>query len=91
MESMVRRWFAPKRYGWGWTPVTWQGWLTVAAFVTLLAALPFYARSQASTPGDALLTAVSGGVILLLAMFWICFRTGGRPRWRWGGDREKEE
>ena len=23
---MTKKWFAAKRYGWGWYPVTWQGW-----------------------------------------------------------------
>jgi hypothetical protein len=22
-----RRWFAPKRVGYGWRPVSWQGWV----------------------------------------------------------------
>lgn len=25
-------WFQRRRIGFGWTPVTWQGWLTVGAF-----------------------------------------------------------
>jgi hypothetical protein len=24
-------WFGPKRIGWGWRPVTWQGWLITVA------------------------------------------------------------
>lgn len=33
-------WFVPKTFGWGLTPVTWQGW--VYAFVwALVIALPF--------------------------------------------------
>jgi len=27
------RWFGPKRYGWGFTPVSWQGWLVTGAYV----------------------------------------------------------
>lgn len=26
-------WFRAKRYGWGWRPVTWQGWAVVAVWV----------------------------------------------------------
>ena len=22
-------WFGPKRWGWGWSPVAWQGWVVV--------------------------------------------------------------
>jgi hypothetical protein len=28
-------WFGRKRFGWGWTPRTWQGWGVVALFVLL--------------------------------------------------------
>jgi hypothetical protein len=26
IEDDRRRWFAPQRVGYGWRPVTWQGW-----------------------------------------------------------------
>jgi hypothetical protein len=29
----VAAWFGPKRYGWGLTPVSWQGWLLTAVYV----------------------------------------------------------
>lgn len=36
---MTRYWFRPKRYGYGATPNTWQGWaLTVATVLVILAA-----------------------------------------------------
>ena len=28
-----KAWFGPKRVGWGLSPRSWQGWLTIAAFV----------------------------------------------------------
>jgi hypothetical protein len=28
-------WFSAKRYGWG-LPLTWQGWVTLAVFLTLV-------------------------------------------------------
>ena len=29
-------WFRPKRYGWGYSPQTWQGWVIVVAAVAAL-------------------------------------------------------
>ncbi len=26
-----------QRFGWGWTPITWQGWLLTAAFIVVMA------------------------------------------------------
>ena len=25
-------WFEKKKYGWGWTPISWEGWMTIAIF-----------------------------------------------------------
>ena len=38
-------WFGPKkRFGWGWTPVTWQGWTIAALFVACILGIS-YAKS----------------------------------------------
>ena len=29
-------WFKRKLYGWGWTPATWQGWLSTFVFIGLV-------------------------------------------------------
>ena len=33
-------WFVPKKFGWGLTPVTWQGWVYAFGWATAIA-LPF--------------------------------------------------
>jgi hypothetical protein len=35
----MRPWFAPRRYGWGLTPVSWQGWVLTTAYVAAVFAL----------------------------------------------------
>ncbi|QII03990.1 hypothetical protein BH93_00165 [Rhodococcoides fascians A25f] len=34
-----RTWFGPKRYGWGISPHTWEGWLLLAIFVIVVVTL----------------------------------------------------
>ena len=29
-------WFKRKPFGWGWTPVKWQGWAVIGVYITLL-------------------------------------------------------
>lgn len=29
-------WFKRKRYGWGWTPSTWQGWLIIFGYLAII-------------------------------------------------------
>lgn len=40
-------WFGPKKgIGWGWTPVTWQGWLISAVFLAVFLALCYAPPSR---------------------------------------------
>jgi hypothetical protein len=32
-------WFKRKRYGWGFTPATWQGWAVVLGYLIVVIAL----------------------------------------------------
>jgi uncharacterized membrane protein len=70
-------WFAPKLYGFGATPVTWQGWAVTLAFaVALMGAVRW-------------LPATSEKLIVSLALIatFIAIaaaRTDGGLHWRWG-------
>jgi hypothetical protein len=84
---MTRLWFTRRRYGWGWTPVTIEGWLVVFAFAVLVAAgAVVYATHIKSATDKSLATVLyllwigllSGGLIA------IGYATGEPPRWRWG-------
>jgi hypothetical protein len=73
-------WFAPKRYGYGATPISWQGWALTLGFVAImiLIAITFAAR-----PVQLIAVAVP----LTVAFMVICARTTrGGWRWRWGDD-----
>jgi hypothetical protein len=35
-----RHWFRPKSFGYGWTPITWEGWaLTLGSMIVTMAAI----------------------------------------------------
>ncbi|WP_066726556.1 hypothetical protein [Sphingomonas pituitosa] len=69
-------WFKPKAFGYGATPVTWQGWLIVAGFVLLVGAITRFALPQHPL-FLVLLTPVA------LALVWITrIKTDGDWRWR---------
>lgn len=64
-------WFGPKRIGWGWRPLTWQGWLSTFIFVGLVVGVSsLFGRS-----------AFSLGLIvgLLIVFMLVIFVTGGPP------------
>jgi len=35
-EWHMTPWFGRKKFGFGWGPASWQGWLTVAAYVLVV-------------------------------------------------------
>lgn len=41
-----RPWFRPRKFGWGWRPASWQGWLVVIATIALMAAVGFFFQAD---------------------------------------------
>jgi hypothetical protein len=68
-------WFGPKRIGWGFRPVTWQGW----SLIVVLVALFTVARYALHTNAEFVLAVV----MLLVGFYVVAAVTGGRP----GGSR----
>jgi hypothetical protein len=68
-------WFAPRRYGgWGWSPVSWEGWILVAAFVVaILVPIPMLNPQQHGTA----FTAWTVGLVAVLIV--CCVLKGTRP------------
>lgn len=84
-DAGKRLWFKRKLYGWGWTPVTWQGWATVLAYIVILFAAGL-TIDEASTPRDVAFTFALPIALSTVAMMRICYAKGERPRWQWGKD-----
>lgn len=78
-------WFKRRRYGWGYTPVTWQGWLVIITFVLGLISA---ARKLPDDPSDAsesqlIKFFVTLGIAIIL-LITVSLITGPKPHWRWG-------
>jgi hypothetical protein len=84
---MSKLWFRAGTYGWGWTPISIEGWIVVAFFVILLlsgtAIFVWQLRAGADTRIASALfilwVAVLSGSITVIA-----WATGEPPHWRWG-------
>jgi hypothetical protein len=81
-----RYWFRPKQYGYGATPVTWEGWALTLLIAALIAAVSGYAFSGGAAPGVmAILSwAVVVAAIVAGAVVVVRAKTEGSWRWRWG-------
>jgi hypothetical protein len=87
---MKKLWFRARRYGWGWTPCSVEGWVvTIATAVLLIAgdlaivllAIP----KRPPQPLQAVGCALAWNAVIAGAAIAISWATGERPRWRWGG------
>jgi hypothetical protein len=72
-------WFKAKLYGWGWTPVTWQGWLIILIYI--LTVIDFALTANDSAVFSTFILPV---VILTTALIITCYKKGEKPRWQWG-------
>ena len=65
-------WFGPKRhFGWGWTPVRWQGWAVLAAYLAVILAVVLKLVPQEQGHVVAI-----GATAVLLGIAWL---TGSKP------------
>jgi ABC-type cobalamin transport system permease subunit len=90
---MKKLWFRRKRYGWGWYPVTWQGWAVTLAFAGAIAFMglvysELFKFAAYDTRGLTILTLIFLAIEMALAgiLIAICYATGEPPRWQWGKD-----
>ena len=75
-------WFKRRRYGYGWTPVTWQGWAVVATYLVVVLATAVRMPEQPSNTDMAwYFGIIVTATVILIA---VTYKTGPKPRWRWG-------
>jgi hypothetical protein len=81
---MTQYWFRPKRYGYGATPVTWQGWAvtlgTPLAMIAVSLTLGLRERNDWALAALVAFDALAFGALFAIA----CRKTDGEWRWRWG-------
>ncbi|MDB5259488.1 MAG: hypothetical protein JWO73_696 [Candidatus Taylorbacteria bacterium] len=69
-------WFKAKRYGWGWRPVTWQGWLILLAYLALVVGAFLLTDSESHSDSDTLISFALPFILLTFCLIAICHKTG---------------
>ena len=77
-------WFAPRRYGYGATPATWQGWATILALplVCALVTLALFAWLPPVVAFILFAIFLPAAVFVFIALART--KTDGEWRWSWG-------
>ncbi len=86
MKDMEKLWFKAKEYGWGWVPVTWQGWAVTVGYV-VLAVLFGFTIDENSPPQEIVFTFIFPVAMLTALLIRIAYVKGEKPGWRWGSKK----
>jgi hypothetical protein len=82
---MKKLWFKAKNYGWGWYPSSWEGWAVLAGFLAVSVWIFRDVDSQSHSVSDTLYGVLVPFFVLTAALLAVCWKTGEKPEWRWGG------
>ena len=85
MRNHNKYWFKRRRYGYGWRPISWQGWTSIGLYLVVVVAGAWTIRDvpqgQFTREIGAYLLVVTVATAGLLR---VAYRHGPRPKWRWG-------
>jgi hypothetical protein len=80
----MKIWFKAKRYGYGWVPVTWEGWLVLFLYIAFnfwnFRRLDAVSHSNSDTIRPFVIWVFFSTFFLIS----ICYKRGEKPGWRWG-------
>ncbi|MFZ2072456.1 MAG: hypothetical protein WAV10_02140 [Minisyncoccia bacterium] len=74
---MNKIWFKRKRYGWGWYPSSWQGWLVLFVWFILFTSL--VTKMDNEWLKKFIFVTLMTGILI-----FICYKKGEKPKWQWG-------
>lgn len=77
-------WFRNKTYGYGWYPVTWQGWLAIVVYVVVISVVAYVFAWY--IPDEVLFTWVYTPFVFVVTavLIFVSYKKGEKPRWQWG-------
>jgi len=85
---MARYWFKPHEYGYGATPVSWEGWALTAATVVIVGIMTVALVSSGRNDVAAVVPYLVVVFGLIAALAFVARRkTDGTWRWRWGREQ----
>lgn len=79
-----RLWFKAKSYGWGWVPVTWEGWLVTILYILFITYRAATVSEMFDTETSFVFRYFFEILLATIPLLIVCYIKGEKPRWRWG-------
>jgi hypothetical protein len=83
-KSTPRYWFSSKKFGFGWTPVTLEGWVATLSYVFIAVYAFIEVHKDFPLPKQNIIAAAPTFCFATLIFLLICYKTGEPLKWRWG-------
>ena len=90
-DNLKGYWFKAKPYGWGWTPVKWQGFVVIVFYILAVIKIASMIDGNSHSVSDALYGVTLPIILLTILLLVICYKTGERPHWMWRLPENKKE
>lgn len=81
-------WFKRKLYGYGWTPVRWEGWLSIAVYLVAVLYLFIKADNTSHSNSDTLISFALPFIVATSLLILLCYKKGEKPKWQWGPEKK---
>lgn len=80
-------WFRAKNYGWGWYPVSWEGWVVMMGYLAVVLLFYFSIEKNPESSEQILLIFIPAVACATAILIGICYFTGESPELRWRGKK----
>lgn len=82
----TKLWFRAKRYGYGWTPCTWEGWLTLGIYIVffLIGEKLFFVGLTKFSSNRVTIVLILYILTITSLLILVARKKGEPARWRWG-------
>lgn len=93
MSKEKALWFKRRRYGYGFTPVTKEGWIIVLGYLTFVlisAGIITYRDMNNLVTNLDIAIYLTIIFVLTAILIVISYKKGPTPRWRWGKSEDDD-
>ncbi len=83
MSQKAPYWFKARKYGYGWTPVTLEGWVTVVIYIVVSIYAFVEVHKDYPTLKQNIIAAIPTFAFVTLILLLILYKKGEPLKWPW--------